>query len=332
MKQRNIENREIGAIGLGCMGMSWAYGASDANECLAVLNRALELGCNHWDTADVYGAGENEKLLANVLKEKRDQVFLASKFGNVYDRSLTSHQDLVAAEKPWIVDGHPDYVVKCAELTLQRLGVDELDLYYQHRIDPLIPVEETWGAMKTLVEQGKVRYLGISEASPATIRRANKVHKVSAIQMEYSLWTREIEEEVLGLSREIGAALVAYSPLGRGFLTGRFQTNSDLTDDDWRKSSPRFEEENLKANLEIVNRVEAIANEKGVKNSQVALAWVLAQAENILPIPGTKRLAYLEENIGADVVELSSEDLESLNGFTTAGERYAPMGMEYVNL
>lgn len=325
--------RQVGRIGLGCMGMSFAYGPGDETESLRVLNRALELGVNHWDTADMYGAGENEKLVAKALKGNRDKVFLATKFANVYDRSYTSHQDQVHKQTPWIVDGTPKYVRESVERSLARLEIDCIDLYYQHRVDPLVPVEETWGELSRLVTEGKVRYLGISEAAVDTVRRAHAVHPVAAVQSELSIWTRDYLDDVVPLCEQIGAKFVAYSPLGRGFLTGRFGSLNDFAEGDWRRSNPRFVGENFDKNKTIVDLVKQIAERLGVKPGQVALAWVLAQGDHILPIPGTKRLEYLEENTSAAEVVLSPADLQELNGAPPAtGHRYPEAGQAYINL
>lgn len=307
MKQRKIAGHSVGEIGLGCMGMSYAYGPSDERECLHVLDRSLELGVCFWDTADVYGAGANERLLAKALASKRDRVFLATKFGNVFDRSLTTHRDLVRDEAFWIIDGSPDYVRKCCDLSLQRLGVDHIDLYYQHRVDPRTPIEETVGAMAELVRAGKVRYLGLSEPAPQTIRRAHKIHPISAVQTEYSLWTRHVETEVLPTCRELGVTFVPYSPLGRGFLTGAIKSPDELAADDWRRMNPRFREENFAQNLRLVEQLEAVASRKNAAPAQIALAWVLAQGEDLIPIPGTKRVPYLEQNAAAAEIELTRE-------------------------
>ena len=331
MNQRQIGDRTVGAIGLGCMGMSFAYGPSDENECLSVLSRSLELGSNHWDTADMYAAGVNEKLVARALKGKRDQVFLATKFGNVYDRALTSHQDQVASSEPWIVDGTPAYVRKCVELSLQRLETDHIDLYYQHRVDPKVPVEETWGEMKKLVEEGKVLHLGISEARADTIRRAHAVHPVTALQSEYSLWSRDPEPEILPTLCELGIKMVPYSPLGRGFLTGAFKSPADLSPDDWRRTGPRWQEETFAKNMAIVEKVKAVAERHEATNAQVALAWVLSRGEDMLPIPGTKRLRYLEDNVRADDVTLTEQDIADLDGVVAVGERYAAVGAKFLN-
>lgn len=332
MKQRTIGNQKVGEIGLGCMGMSWAYGPGDEAESLRVLARSLELGCNFWDTADLYGAGENEQLLAKALKGHRDEVFLATKFGNVNDRSLTSHQDQVEANAPWIVDGTPSYVRKCVELSLQRLEVDVIDLYYQHRVDPLVPIEETVGEMAKLVEEGKVRFLGLSEAAEATVRKAHKTHPITALQSEYSLWTRDPEADVLPACKELGITFVPYSPLGRGFLTGRFESVDDLPEGDYRRSNPRWQGDNFQQNMRLVEVVKSIAARHDATPAQIALAWVLAQGENVVPIPGTKRVTYLEQNIGASSVRLTAKDLEELSALPEAeGLRYAEHLMPFVN-
>lgn len=331
MKTRTIAGREVGAIGLGCMGMSWAYGAGDREGGLATLARSLEIGVNHWDTADLYGAGENEKLLSEPLKTQRDQVFLATKFGNVYDTSLTSHQDQIG-KAGYIVDGTPEYVRKAIDLSLQRLGVDHVDLYYQHRVDPKVPIEETVGAMAELVKAGKVKSLGLSEASAETIRRAHAVHPIAAVQSELSIWTQDYLQDVVPLTAELGITFVPYSPLGRGFLTGALKDLDQIAPDDWRRNNPRFQGENLTANIRIVEAVEAVANRLGVKPSQVALAWVLAQGSHLAPIPGTKRVKYLEENAAAADVELSAADLAELNAIPApAGARYAEAYMDALN-
>lgn len=330
MKQRTIGNQSVGALGLGCMGMSWAYGPGDPESGLATLNRALELGVNHWDTADLYGSGDNEKLLAQALKGRRDEVFLATKFGNAFDRSLTSHQDLVEANAGWIVDGTPEYARKSVELSLQRLEVDVIDLYYLHRIDDRVPIEETIGAMAEFVKEGKVRYLGISEAVASTIRRAHATHPIAAVQNEMSLWTQDFIAEELPVTAELGISFVPYSPLGRGFLTGAFRTNGDIAENDWRKQNPRFTEEALAANLKIVEIVEQVAAKHGVLPSQVALAWLLSLSENVLPIPGTKRVKYLEQNAAAADVTLTQEDLELLASVPPAeGTRYPEAFMAF---
>ncbi len=332
MKQRKIGRDDVGEIGLGCMGMSWAYGPSDEQECIRVLDRSLDLGINFWDTADMYGAGDNEKLLSKSLAVNRGRVFLATKFGNVYDRSITSHQDQVAANVDWIVDGTPEYVKRTCDLSLQRLGVDHVDLYYQHRVDPLVPIEETVGAMSELVSAGKVRNLGLSEAAAATIRRAHAVHPIAAVQTEYSLWSRDVEKDILPACDELGITFVPYSPLGRGFLAGRFASESDLSADDARRNHPRFQGDNFLKNLDLVNQVQSVARKHQVTPAQVALAWVLSRGESLIPIPGTKQLRYLEENAAATQVELTSQDLAELEDLTAAtGHRYPERAARFLN-
>lgn len=332
MKQRKIGRESVGEIGLGCMGMSFAYGPSDDNESLRVLRRSLELGVNFWDTADMYGAGKNEELISNVLPEVREGVFLATKFGNVYDRTLTSHQDLVREESQWIVDGTPDYVRKCCDLSLQRLKTDRIDLYYQHRVDPRVPIEETVGAMAELVKAGKVKYIGLSEAAAETIRRAHKIHPITAVQTEYSLWTRHVEEDILPTCKELGIAFVPYSPLGRGFLAGEIKSTDDLAQGDWRRQNPRFQGDNFIRNLQLVEQVEAVASRKNVTTAQVALAWVLAQGEDVVPIPGTRRVAYLEQNAAASEILLTQKDIDELNQLgPAAGERYLASAAKFLN-
>jgi aryl-alcohol dehydrogenase-like predicted oxidoreductase len=314
------------------MGMSWAYGPTDEIENLQVLDRALDLGVNFWDTADIYGAGKNEELLSKALVANRDKVFLATKFGNVYDRSMTAHQDLARDESAWVVDGTPDYVRKCCDLSLKRLGVDHIDLYYQHRVDPRTPIEETVGAMASLVAAGKVRYIGLSEAAANTIRRAHKIHPITAVQTEYSLWSRDVEEEILPTCHELGITFVPYSPLGRGFLTGQIKSQDSLAPDDMRRNHPRFQADNIARNQRLVEQVGAVAARKGVTPAQVALAWVLAQGEDLVPIPGTKHVKYLEQNAGASLVQLTQADIEELNGMEAAtGERYPERGKVFLN-
>lgn len=332
MNQRKIGGDSVGVIGLGCMGMSWAYGPSDRDESVRVLERALELGVNHWDTADLYGAGANEELLAGVLKARRGEVFLATKFGNVYDRGMTGHRDLVDANAPWIIDGTPAYVRAALDRSLARLGVNHVDLYYQHRVDDRVPIEETVGAMAEQVRAGKVRHLGLSEASVETIRRAHAVHPIAAVQSELSLWTRDYAEDVVPLCAELGIAFVPYSPLGRGFLTGQIKKFEDLPADDWRRQNPRFQGKNFAKNLELVAAVEAIAARHGSTPARVALAWVIAQGAHILPIPGTKRVKYLEDNVGADQLRLTAEDLSTLDNLQPpAGERYPEGSLQFLN-
>jgi aryl-alcohol dehydrogenase-like predicted oxidoreductase len=319
MKQRKLGQLTVSALGLGCMGMSEFYGATNEQEAIDTINRAIELGCTFLDTADMYGPFTNEKLVGKAIKGKRDQVILATKFGN--ERN---------PDGSWIgINGKPEYVKKSCEASLKRLGVDHIDLYYQHRVDTSVPIEDTIGAMADLVKEGKVRYIGMSEAAPATIRRAHKVHTITALQTEYSLWSRDPEKEILDTVRELGIGFVAYSPLGRGFLTGSFRTPEDIPEGDFRRNNPRFQGDNFYKNMEMVKKVEELAKQKDCTPSQLALAWVLAQGEDIVPIPGTKRVKYLEENLGAIDIQLSSEDLEVLDAASpigdTAGERYPSM-------
>lgn len=315
------------------MGMSWAYGpGGELDSNLQVLDRALELGVNHWDTADLYGQGENEKLLSHRASQVRDQIFLATKFANVFDRSLTSHQDQVEANAPWIVDGTPEYLRKCIDNSLARLGVDHVDLYYQHRVDPLVPIEETVGALAVLVQEGKIKHIGLSEASAETIRRAHAVHPIAAVQSELSLWTQDYVSDVIPVTSELGITFVAYSPLGRGFLTGKYQSLEDFAEDDWRRRNPRFAGEAFAANMAIVDAVKAVAERHDATTGQVALAWVLAQGDHVVTIPGTKRIPYLEENAAADSLVLSQSDLDELNLVQPpTGERYESVGLQFVN-
>jgi aryl-alcohol dehydrogenase-like predicted oxidoreductase len=310
---------EVSRQGLGCMGMSEFYGTSDEGEAIATIHRALELGVTFLDTADMYGVGGNERLVGKAIADRRDRVVVATKFGNVR-----------AADGTWIGrNGKPEYVHSACDASLERLGVDTIDLYYQHRVDPDTPIEETVGAMKELVDAGKVRYLGLSEAAPQTIRRAHAVHPITALQTEYSLWTRDPEADILPTVRELGIGFVAYSPLGRGFLSGRFRSRDDLAEGDFRRNNPRFQPGNFEQNLRLVERVEEIAAEKGITPSQLALAWVQAQGDDIVPIPGTKRRTYLEENVAAASIELTEDELARLDEVfppgVTAGDRYPDM-------
>jgi aryl-alcohol dehydrogenase-like predicted oxidoreductase len=324
MKTRTIGPLTVSAMGLGCMGMSEFYGSRDDAESIATIHRALELGITLLDTADMYGPYTNEQLVGRAIADRRDQVVLATKFGIVRDPDDPHKRG---------VNGRPEYVRESVEGSLQRLGVDHIDLYYQHRVDPDTPIEETVGAMAELVEQGKVRAIGLSEAGPETIRRANAVHPIAAVQSEYSLWSRDIEDAVLPTLRDLGIALVAYSPLGRGFLTGAIKSIDDLEPDDYRRFAPRFQGENFQKNLDLVGMIERLAAAKGCTPAQLALAWVLAQGEDIVPIPGTKRRERLEENVGALDVTLTEADLREIAAALpeASGTRYAQEMMRFLS-
>jgi aryl-alcohol dehydrogenase-like predicted oxidoreductase len=328
MEQRKLGNQglAVSTLGLGCMGMSEFYGSADERESIATIHRAIELGVRFLDTADMYGPFRNEELVGRAIRDRRDQVVLATKFGNERKPDGT----FVG------INGRPEYVRAACDGSLKRLGVERIDLYYQHRVDPTVPIEDTVGAMAELVKAGKVRWLGLSEAAPKTIRRAHAVHPISALQTEYSLWSRDPEDELLPTLRELGIGFVAYSPLGRGFLTGRYRKPEDLPEGDFRRNAPRFQGENFRKNLDVVDKVHELAREKNVKPSQLALAWVLARGEDLVPIPGTTTRAHLEENVAAASIALGPDDLARIDAVAprgvAAGERYPAASMKAVNL
>lgn len=332
MKFRKFGNtgKELSAIGLGCMGMSFAYGSTDEQESIKTLHKSLDLGINFWDTADMYANGENEKLISKVLVPNRDKIFIATKFGFRFKDGQAGHSGAPGT----YFDGSPEWIKKAVDLSLQRLKIDEIDLYYAHRVDPNIPVEETVGAMADLVKAGKVKYLGLSEASAESIRKAHKIHPITALQSEYSLLTKDVEREILPVIRELGITLVPYSPLARG-LFSNINEAQNFTDEDFRKSLPRYQEKYLENNRNLAQEINDFAASKGVKGTQLALAWVLNQGNDIIPIPGTKRIQYLEENIEAAQIELSESDLKTIDSilkkYPDVGERYSEGSMKLVN-
>ncbi|MEU9151212.1 aldo/keto reductase [Streptomyces sp. NPDC048417] len=329
MRQRSLRDLQVSSIGLGCMGMSAFYGTADQDEGAETIHRALELGITFLDTAQLYGPLTNETLVGEAIRGHRDEYVIATKFNFRMDDAVPGDMSSIGPQ-----DGSAEHVRSSVHGSLQRLGTDYIDLYYQHRVDPNVPIEETVGAMAELVAEGKVRHIGLSEASPETIRRAHAVHPIAAVQTEYSLWSRDPEDEVIPTCRELGIGFVPYSPLGRGFLAGRFSSPDDLDANDWRRTGPRFTGDNLEANLRLADKVKEIAAEKDVTPAQLALAWVLAQGDDIVPIPGTKRRTYLEQNAGAVDVELTKEDLARIDAEVpkAAGERYDEAGMNSVNL
>ncbi|CAL9283035.1 aldo/keto reductase [Streptomyces sp. SudanB182_2057] len=329
MRKRSLRDLQVSAVGLGCMGMSVFYGSADRAEGIATIRRALDLGIDFLDTAQLYGPLTNESLVGEAVKGRRDEYVIATKFSYRMDGAVPGDMSTIGAQ-----DGSAEHVRSSVEGSLRRLGTDHIDLYYQHRVDPNVPIEETAGALGELVAEGKVRYIGLSEASAETIRRAHAVHPVTAVQSEYSLWSRDVEAEVLPACRELGIGFVPYSPLGRGFLAGRFASPEELDQNDYRRTSPRFTDANLAANLRLAEKVKEIAAEKGVTPAQLAIAWVLAQGEDLVPIPGTKRRTYLEQNVAATAVELTARDLARIDAELPepAGERYDEAGMRAINL